>query len=125
MDLFIASRARSTIVLLATAVLGSAAACGEVPHDPVTARGEQLARVVCSACHVVAKDQEIPPLLAKPAPSFQSIANRPGTSADSIAHFVSSTHWDFETLPMKMPDLMMTKAEATAVARYIMSLRTP
>ena len=106
-------------------VLSSIPAWGAVPHDPVVARGEQLARVVCSACHVVAKDQEIPPLLAKPAPPFLSIANRPGTTADSIAHFVSSTHWDFETLPMKMPDLMLTKSEATAVSRYIMSLRTP
>jgi len=105
--------------------LAAAASPAAVPHDPVVARGEQIARLVCSACHVVAADQEIPPMLAKPAPSFASIANRPGTTAQSVARFVSSTHWDFETLPMKMPDLMMTKSEATAVSRYLMSLRTP
>jgi len=64
--------------------LAAMPAAGAVPHDPVAARGEHIARLVCSACHLVAKDQEFPPLLAKPAPPFSEIANRPGTNAATL-----------------------------------------
>jgi len=88
-------------------------------------RGEDAARLICTACHVVAKDQQFPPLLQPPAPSFEEIANRPGTTVGSVRHFVTHTHWDEKTLPMKMPDLMLTAQQATELARYLLSLRKP
>ena len=94
-----------------------------VATSPDAARGEHIARLVCSACHVVAINQEYPPLLIKPAPSFAEIANRPGVSAESLQHFVLSTHWDPDTLPMTMPSPMLSKDEARAVSRYILTLR--
>ena len=94
------------------------------PTDIATLKGgESIARVICSACHVVAKVQEFPPLLQPPAPSFEEIANRPGTTVDSVRHFVTHTHWDTKTLPMKMPDVMLTNEQASLVARYLVSLR--
>jgi mono/diheme cytochrome c family protein len=96
-----------------------------IPRDAVAARGEHIARLVCSACHAVASDQEYPPILTKPAPSFSDIANRPGTSVESLQHFIVSTHWDVNALPMTMPNPMLSSDEARAVARYILSLRTP
>jgi len=88
------------------------------------ARGEHIARFVCATCHVVAKDQEYPPLLSKPAPSFLDIANRPGASAESLEHFITSTHWDNpEKLQMTMPALLATPEQTRAVTRYILSLR--
>lgn len=87
------------------------------------ARGEHVARLVCSACHVVASDQEYAPILTKPAPSFLDIANRPGVSAQSLQHFVTTTHWDVDKLPMTMPNPMLSKNDAQAVSSYIVSLR--
>ena len=88
------------------------------------ARGEHIARFVCADCHVVAKDQEFPPLLKKPAPSFLDIANRPGVSAQSLEHFITTTHWDNpETLQLTMPALLATPEQTRAVTRYILSLK--
>ncbi|HUI62183.1 MAG TPA: c-type cytochrome [Steroidobacteraceae bacterium] len=103
--------------------LAAMPAAGAVPHDPVAARGEHIARLVCSACHLVAKDQEFPPLLAKPAPPFSEIANRPGTNAATLQRFITSTHWDLDSLPMSMPNQMLTRAETVAVSQYILSMR--
>lgn len=89
------------------------------------ARGEHIARFVCATCHVVASNQEFPPLLSRPAPSFLVIANRAGVSAESLEHFITTTHWDNpDKIQMTMPSLLATPEQARAVARYILSLRT-
>lgn len=103
-------------------IYGVCAGAAEPAHE-APARGEQLARNQCSACHVVASDQELPPLRQLPTPSFFDIANRPGTTQKSLERFIGTTHWDMKTVPMTMPDQMLTKDEKTAVARYILSLR--
>jgi mono/diheme cytochrome c family protein len=88
------------------------------------ARGEHIARYVCATCHVVARNQEFAPLLSKPAPSFLDIANRPGVSAESLEHFITTTHWDNpDKIQITMPSLLATPEQARAVARYILSLR--
>jgi len=92
--------------------------------DSSVKSGEHIARLVCSACHVVASDQEFPPILVKPAPSFKDIANRPGTTAQTLQHFILNTHWDVGTIPMTMPSPMLTQEQAQAVSRYILSLRS-
>jgi mono/diheme cytochrome c family protein len=94
-----------------------------VPRTPELARGEHVARLVCSACHVVATDQEFPPLLKEATPAFAEIANRPGVTAGSLQRFITTTHWDVDKLPMSMPNPMLTKSQAEAVSRYILSLR--
>jgi len=96
---------------------------GAEPSQTSAARGEQLARLICSACHVVAADQEFPPLLRDPAPRFVDIANRPDTTEKSLRHFITTTHWDEKTLPMTMPNPELTEQQTIAVARYIVSLR--
>jgi len=86
-------------------------------------RGKQLARIVCSQCHVVAIDSESPPLLHDPAPRFDEIANRPGTTEKSLQQFITTTHWDGETTPITMPKPELTKQQVVALSRYIISLR--
>lgn len=94
-----------------------------VPATPELARGEHIARLVCSACHVVATDQEFPPLLKEATPAFAEIANRPGVTAESLQRFITTTHWDVDKLPMSMPNPMLTQPQARAISRYILSLR--
>jgi len=94
--------------------------CGE---PSAVERGKGIAEKVCSACHVVEVNQEFPPILDPPAPNFIDIANRPDADAAKIRHFVSTTHWDTKTLPMKMPNPMLLDTQTADVARYLMSLR--
>jgi mono/diheme cytochrome c family protein len=119
----------SPLCLLTTiglcSLFGAPAQAGDLFHDATLKRGEDIARLVCSTCHVVAKAQEFPPLLQPPAPSFEELANRPGTTVDSVLHFVTQTHWNQKTLPMTMPSPMMTNEQAAAVAHYLVSLRKP
>lgn len=120
-------RGRACIYVLSL-VLGclfGSAHAGEKVADPELARGERVAREVCSACHRTGADQQFPPLLQHPAPSFIDIANRPATSIQSLQYFIMNTHWDADPLPMRMPDPMLMKDQAHAVARYILSLRKP
>ena len=59
----------------------------DAARGPSAARGEQLARLICSACHVVAPDQQFPPLLREPAPPFEQIAEPPRHDRKVLAAF--------------------------------------
>jgi cytochrome c2 len=85
--------------------------------------GRQLARIACSDCHVVGSDSESPPPLHDTAPRFDEIAGRPGTTEKSLQQFITTTHWDGETIPYTMPKPELTKQQVVALSRYIMSLR--
>ena len=107
---------------LCAAIPYAAAAAGP---DPLVVQGSQLARIDCSRCHVVSPDQDFPPQLQVSAPSFEAIANRRTSSAESLRHFISTTHWDGQTIPITMPAPALTKQETAALVAYILSLRKP
>jgi hypothetical protein len=86
-------------------------------------QGRRIAVMVCGPCHVVARDQEFGPMLNEPTPSFEEIANRPGTSAASLGHFLTDTHWDDRSIPMRMPNPRLAEHQKTAVIAYILGLR--
>ena len=89
------------------------------PAGPATdiATGRDLALQICSACHVVAADQHFAPTLRPPAIDFRAVANRPTTTAATLRAFLSAPHG-------KMPDAMLVNDQITALADYLMSLRT-
>ena len=95
----------------------------ETSERGALARGKHIAEPVCSACHVVEQNQEFPPILRPPAPSFDEIAKRSGVTFQTVRKFVSQTHWDLKTLPMQMPNPMLSTSDANAVGRYVLSLR--
>jgi mono/diheme cytochrome c family protein len=99
------------------------AGAADARPDPVLARGEHIARFECSACHVVAKNQEFPVLLNHPAPAFSAIANQPDINASTLRNFITMTHWDLQTIPMSMPNPNLSKEDVVAVTRYILSLQ--
>lgn len=119
------ARQMAPVILLTAALLPWAVrtAEGATKADSQLRRGEEVAQLQCSACHVVAEKQKYPPLLEDPAPSFHSIANRPQVSAAALRHFVTSTHWDAKTVSITMPNPGLTKADIAAVIRYILSLK--
>jgi mono/diheme cytochrome c family protein len=118
-----ARRVSPVVLLIAALVPWAAKAGGTAGPSPQVRRGEQVAQLKCSACHVVAEKQKYPPLLEDPAPSFQSIANRPQVSEQALRHFVATTHWDPQTAPSAMPNPGLSRTDIAAVIRYVLSLK--
>jgi hypothetical protein len=66
--------------------------------------------------------QQFPPILRQPAPSFDAIANRPGTAGESLRRFLPTTHATI-TRTANMPNLQLTDDQERALVSYIFSLR--
>lgn len=98
---------RSMAAVSALALLGSPAAAQDL------AAGRSMATRWCMACHVVEPGQS---RATDNAPSFQSIAARPDTTAASLDRYISKGH----TL---MPDFLLSPQERDALVAYILSLR--
>ena len=77
-------------------------------------RGQTVARTICSECHAVANT--IAPSPNPDAPSFRSIAERPGVSSLSLFAAIRTPH-------PAMPDLVPDIADRDAVIDYILSLQ--
>jgi mono/diheme cytochrome c family protein len=110
-------------LVLMVALAGSRplVAAAEPTGNPT--EGHRLALKICSACHVVASDQQNAPLLHHPAPDFETIAARPGISAPPLQLFILTTHLDIGT-PENMPNPQLTEDQAADIASYIASLRS-
>ena len=114
---------RMAMGLLAALCLASGAARAQ---DADTAndvkKGHELAAIICATCHVAAADQRFPPQMKPPAPSFESIAQRPTTSADTIKQFMNTTHRGLDS-PKGMPNPYLADYQIKEVSAYILSLR--
>jgi mono/diheme cytochrome c family protein len=76
--------------------------------------GGTLAEHWCMGCHVIERDP--PTATSGGAPSFSAIAAKPGTTAASLAQYLSSGHTN-------MPDFSLSRSERDALVAYILSLR--
>jgi mono/diheme cytochrome c family protein len=74
--------------------------------------GKILAQRWCASCHVVSLEQR---QASVAAPTFASIARRPGFDADKLAFFLLDPH-------PKMPNMSLTRREASDLAAYIATL---
>lgn len=88
------------------------ASLASIAHAADADHGERLARRWCAACHLVAPDQRRG---ADNAPSFASVAQRPGFSAEKLAFFLLNPH-------PKMPNMGLSRGEADDIAAYIARL---
>ena len=115
-------------MLLALLLAGGAQAANQVSCPEAgtaeLARGKHLAQLLCGACHVVAQDQEFPPYLKQSTPSFFEIAARPQTNSSSLRRFLTSTHWDEKSIPMRMPNPLLTEEQTRTLSHYILCLRS-
>ena len=98
---------RSMAVLLALALPALPAAAQEASV------GGRLAVRWCMACHVIDPNQS---MATDNAPSFRTIAGRPGTTASSLDRYLSVEH----TL---MPDFLLSSQERAALVAFILSQR--
>lgn len=110
-------------LLVTTVAAADPVDCGRHASAQIE-RGAHLAQLLCGACHVVAHDQEFPPYLKQPAPSFFEIAARPDVNERNLRRFLASTHWDEKTIPMRMPNPLLNAEETSALLRYILCLNS-
>jgi mono/diheme cytochrome c family protein len=113
----------ATAALFAASLAVSASAAEPAAADDARA-GRALSLKLCTPCHVVSPDQELPPILRPRAPSFRTIANRPGTTDESLRRFLTETHASLRDVS-GMPNPQLTEDQVREAAAFIMSLRKP
>ena len=116
--LYMTLRRASAWLVVVAAVVGGAAA---QEADDV-AQGHHLATLICSACHVAARDQPFEPILRPPAPSFDSIAQRASTTGEAVQQFLATTHKDIGN-PGGMPNPQLLDYQISQLTAYLLSLR--
>jgi len=99
------------VLALAVSVIASSAWAAENAN---VSDGLHFAQSVCAECHAV-HDGEPAPAGAK-APSFTTVANTPGMSANAL------NVW-FQTSHPTMPNLKLSNRERDDIIAYILSLR--
>jgi len=100
----------------------AAAACQTIERP--AERGHRIAEQWCAECHRVSPDDPsgaraghiLPPSM--PGPAFMAIADRPGTDAASLRHFMGELH-------LPMPTYRFPPAEQDDIIAYILTLKTP
>jgi cytochrome c2 len=92
-------------------VVAALAATPAFAADPD--HGETLVKRWCATCHLVATDQKN---ATTEAPSFASVAKRPGFDEAKLAFFLLDPH-------PKMPNMELGRNEATDIAAYIATLK--
>ena len=85
-------------------------------------KGRHLAIMLCTDCHIVAPGQPYAPTLNPPAASFESIAQRAGTTVESLRSFLTTTHQGLDN-QKGMPDPMLADFQIKELSAYILSLR--
>jgi mono/diheme cytochrome c family protein len=106
---------RVLIGVLVALAFDTAPARAEPPGDP--GRGHDLARQLCSSCHLVSPEQRGP--VPDGIPSLMAIAGRPDAAEDHLLGvLVSPPH-------PAMPAPPLSRQQMRDVAAYILSLRRP
>lgn len=86
------------------------------------AQGHHLATLICSPCHVAAKDQAFEPILRPPAPAFEDLAQHSAVSESFLQKFLTTTHRDISN-PKGMPNPQLLDYQIKQVSAYLLSLR--
>ena len=118
-------RVKETIIGFSVAVLIGASAAAQSRADENAIRaGHSIAVTTCISCHVVSPDQSLKPVLGPGIPSFAEIANRPGTTIESLTGAMKVARWhDPGMAPTLLPMSHISDRGRAQVAAYIMSLR--
>ena len=111
-----------SIALFALCIVAGAAFAQPADKADDVRKGHDLAAMVCASCHVAAADQRFTPVLNPPAPSFESIAQRPDTTAESLEKFMTTTHRGLDN-PGGMPNPYLMDYQVKQLVAYILSLR--
>ena len=104
------------IVLIALAaffLIRMRAAGGATVAETNISEGHRLAQAWCEGCHVIGP--QLLDIVGEP-PSFQAVANQPGMTPLALKVFLRTSH-------RNMPNIVVSPAQAEALASYILSLK--
>jgi mono/diheme cytochrome c family protein len=100
--------------IVAALLIGCVSSPTDAPaEDAAAARGRSYAEANCSRRHSVERGGELSPLA--PAPSFQSLAARPGMNRMALAGLLRTPH-------RSMPNLIVPADRIDDLAAYLESL---
>ncbi|MEZ5922336.1 MAG: cytochrome c [Parvularculaceae bacterium] len=104
------------VITAAALVAAFAASCASGPEKAAgdAARGRSIAQNVCAECHAVTPDETSSP--NDKAPTFVSLANRPGMSRMALAVLLRTPH-------RNMPNLIVPADDVENLAAYLETLR--
>jgi len=91
------------------------------PNAEDVQKGYTLATRVCAVCHIAAPDQPSRPMLSPPAPSFASIVRQKTFDAQSLTHFLTTTHRGLDN-PKGMPNPELADFQIKEIVAYFLSL---
>jgi cytochrome c len=112
---FVSGKARAAIALATWSLFIPLGSSWAQPSSPADAkRGRELAARLCTNCHAI--DGETSGPIRADVPSFPTIANRPGASAEHLAGRIIVPH-------PAMPGVPLTRAEIRDIVTYIVSLK--
>lgn len=87
----------------------------EMATPPSAVEGYELAQKLCKGCHLINDNDDAVAQVGPP--SFASIANRPGQTAERIKGALIQPH-------PPMPDMHLSNEEMLNIIAYLESLRT-
>jgi mono/diheme cytochrome c family protein len=114
--------ASKTMALAALASLMVAGQAGAATDRVAAALGHDLAQQFCTTCHLIEAGQKNPPGHVG-GPSFQTVADRPDTTRESLRHHLTMTHTN-AMIPLQMPNPQLSEDELVKIISYLMSLKT-
>ncbi len=106
-------------LMLGTLGVAGLMMCATAAHSqihPDAKSGKALASKLCVSCHIVS-DEASSATVTADVPSFTTIANKPGQTAQAIAGAIVIPH-------PPMPQIQLTREEIGDLAAYILTLRT-
>ena len=113
MQTFVSRLPNRPVMFRLIAVAGLALAPHVVFAASASSAGQKLAQQYCAECHVVAPNGKRG---WTDAPAFDAVANRPGTTAQTLTTFIERPH-------LHMENTGRPPAQANEIAVYILSLR--
>jgi mono/diheme cytochrome c family protein len=96
-------------------MMSSLAAGAQETAEPSAEKGYQLARRLCSNCHLI--EDKANATLPAGVPTFRGIANRPGQTGQRITNTLMVPH-------APMPDIRLSGPEIQDLISYLETLRT-
>ena len=113
---------RQTLTWFVALWRATPSAWGQAAISDEVRAGHHLAAMLCDECHIAARDQALPPRRDPPAPSFDTIVQRKDVNADTLEHFLKTTHEGLDN-PKGMENPGLVDFQVKAIVAYILSLR--
>ncbi len=110
----------SAAAVLLTLVTTAPASLAE-SNGVASGMGHDLAQKLCTACHLIEPGQADPPRHIG-GPSFQSVADRPDVTVQSLRKHLKTTHSN-AMIPLAMPNPQLSEDELVKIISYLLSLR--